>query len=299
MATVKKIYLDSRFAEGNGSDFTVELPETVNCGPDTVAYVTDVCFPVAWHTININNSRLFMIEKRSADFPPQARVIEIPIKDYTLGSDLVAQVQSALNLDGPSVAARKNVVGSYAVSFNQSTFALTVTLSGGGQFTILSYNQLRNPYFYLRWKFLATQSFAIVVQLDPSFQYERLNPKTANGVLRIGLGEDDIYTLGTTMVGGSIDLRPCHTIYLTSPNFSNNDVLGPNGGLRNTIRRIAITEPAKGLQYSEHSGHSEDFISCGGMSLRTLRFTLRDSFGNIVTMNGGHCAFSLLFAERP
>ena len=299
MATVKKIYIDSRFAQGNGSDFTVELPETVNCGPDTVAYITDVCFPVAWHTIDVNNSKIYLLEKRSADFPVQARVVEIPIKDYTLGSTLVSEVQTALNLNGPSVAAKKNVIGSYAVSFNQSTLALTVTLTGGGQFTILSYNQLRDPYFYLRWKFLATQSFAIVVQLDPSFFYERLNPKTANGVLRIGLGEGDIYSLGTTMVGGSMDLRPVHTIYLTSPNFSNNDVLGPNGGLRNTIRRIAITEPTKGLQYSEHSGHSDVYISCGGMSLKTLRFALKDSFGNVVTLNGGHCAFSIIFAERP
>jgi hypothetical protein len=296
---MKKIYIDSRFAAGNGSDFTVELPETVNCGPDTVAYVTDVCFPIAWNTIDIHNSKLYMLEKRSPDFPVQARVIEIPIRDYTLGSALVSEVQTALNLNGPSLAARKNVIGSYAVAFNQNTFALTVTLTGGGEFTILSFNQLRDVYFHARWKFLATQSFAIVVQLDPSFYYDRLNPKTANGVLRIGLGEGDRYTLGTTQVGGALDLRSVHQIYLTSPNFSNNDVLGPNGGLRNTIRKISITEPSKGLQLNEHSGHSEDFITCAGMSLKTLRFVLRDSFGNTVTMNGGHCNFSILFAERP
>ena len=126
-----------------------------------------------------------------------------------------------------------------------------------------------------------------------------MNPKTANGVLRVGLGEDDKYTLGTTMVGGSIDLRPVHTIYLTSENFSSYNVIGPNGGLRSTIRKIAITEPAKGLQFSEHSGHSEDYVSCRSMSLKTLKFALRDSFGNVVSLNGGHCAFSLLFGERP
>jgi hypothetical protein len=299
MASVKKIYIDSRFALGNGSDFTVELPETVNCGPDAVAYVTDCCFPISWSTIDIHNNRIFMLEKRSSDFPLQARVIEIPIRDYTLGSALVADVQTALNLNGPSLAARKNVIGSYAVALNANTFALSVTLSGGGEFTILSFNQLRDYYFHARWKFFATQSFAVVVQLDPSFYYDRLNPKTANGVLRIGLGEGDRFSVGTTQIGGSLDLRSVHTVYLTSPNFSNNDVLGPNGGLRNTIRKIMITEPAKSLQMVEHSGHGEDYISCGGMSLRTLRFVLRDSFGNAVSMNGGHCNFSLLFAERP
>jgi hypothetical protein len=299
MASFKKLYFDSRFAEGNGSKFTVELTESVQCSPDAVCWVTDVCFPIAWHTINLNNNKLFLLEKRSEDFPVQARVIEIPMKDYTLGSELVANVQTALNLSGPSLAAHKSVVGTYAVAFNQATFALTVTLSGGGTFTVLSYNQLRNPYFHLRWKYLATQAVSIVVQLPESFYYERLNPKTANGVLRIGLGENDLYTLGTTQVGGSMDLRPVHNIYLCSETFSNYDVQGPNGGLRSTLRKIAITEPSKGLQYSEHSGHSEDYITCGGMNLKTLKFSLRDSFGNLVTLNGGHCSFSLLFGERP
>jgi hypothetical protein len=298
MASFKKLYFDSRFATGNGSQFSVELTESVQCSPDAVCWVTDVCFPIAWHTINLNNSKLFLLERRSADFPIQARVIEIPSKDYTLGSDLVANVQTALNLSGPSLAAQKIVQGSYAVTFNQATFALTVTLSGGGTFTILSYNQLRDPYFHIRWRYYATQSFASP-PMEASFAYERQNPKTANGVLNISLGEGDHHPLGTTMVGGSIDLRPVHNIYLCSETFSNYNVQGPNGGLRSALRKIAITEPAKGLQYSEHSGHGEDYISCGGMNLKTLNFTLRDSFGNLVTLNGGHCSFSLLFGERP
>ena len=299
MASVKKLYLDSRFAEGNGSNFTIELPETVNCSPDAVCWVTDVSFPIAWHTINIHNDKIFMLEQQSPDHDWQARVVQIPKKDYTLGSDLVTQVKNALNNSGPE-AAFKSVAGTYDVTFNQSTFSLTVTLTGGGTFTILSHDQLRESSFWTRWRYCATQSTSVMTDMHESFFYERFNPKTANGVLRISLAEGDSRVMpGTTMVGGSIDLRPIHTIYLTSENFSNYNVIGPNGGLRSTIRRVAITEPAKGLQYSEHSGHSEDYISCGSMSLKTLKFALRDSFGNVVSLNGGHCAFSLLFGERP
>ena len=96
-----------------------------------------------------------------------------------------------------------------------------------------------------------------------------------------------------------MDLRPVHTIYLTSETFSNYKVLGPNGALRSTIRRIPITEPAKGLQHYDDSGHSEDYIDCAGLSLKTLRFAFRDSFGNVVSLNGNHCNFSILFGERP
>jgi hypothetical protein len=298
MATVKKIYCDSRFAEGNGSSFSIELPETVNCSVDCVAWITDVSFPVAWHTIDIHNDKVFLLEQQSPDIDWHARVVQIPKKDYTLGSDLVTQLKTALNTSGAN-AATKTVAGTYDVSFSQATFSLTVTLSGGGTFSILSFDQLRDSYFWTRWRYYATQDVNVLADPHVSYLYERFNPKTANGVLRIGLGEGSHVTLGTTQVGGSLDLRPVHTIYLCSETLSDYKVLGPTGGLRSTLRRIAITEPSKGLQYSEHSGHSEDYVSVGNQSLKTLLFSLKDSYGNVVTLNGGHCSFSILFGERP
>jgi hypothetical protein len=301
MANIRKLYVDSRFCEGNGSNFSLELPETVNCSLDCVCYVTDVSFPIAWHTIDVHNDRIFLLEKTPDNPAPHARVVQIPRKDYTLGSDLVAQVKSALNTSGVA-AAFKYVSGTYDVTFNQSTFSLTVTLAGGGTFTILSFDQLRDPYFFRTWRYYATQSVLPAVQaaMHGSYVYERANPKTANDVLRISTQEGNTpLQIGTTQIGGSIDLRPVHTIYLTSETFSGYDVIGPNGGLRSTLRKITVTEPSKGLQYHEHSGHGEDYISVGGMSMRTLKFALKDSFGNVVSLNGGHCAFSLLFCERP
>jgi len=299
MASVKKLYLDSRFAEGNGARFSVELAESVQCSPDCVAWITDVCFPVGWKTIDIHNDKIFMLEQSGVGLDPQARVIQIPRKDYTLGSDLVTQLKTALNTSGAE-AATKRVAGTYDVTFNQSTFSLTVTLAGGGTFTILAFDQLRDTYFSVFWRFYATQSMNALAPMHESYFYERLNPKTANGVLRLSLAEGNShFELGTTMVGGAIDLRPVHTIYLTSETFGDYKVLGPTGNLRSTIRRIAITEPSRGLQYSEHSGHSEDYIPCGGMNLKTIQFALKDSFGNTVTLNGGHCSFSILFGERP
>ncbi len=223
------------------------------------------------------------------------------MKDYTLGSDLVAQVKLALNTSGVG-ATFKYVAGTYDVTFQQSTFTLTVTLAGGGSFTVLSFDQLRDFYFFNNWRYYATQSADPSVQLamHESYAYERTNPKTANGVLRISIEEGGGYlTFGTTQLGGAMDLRPVHTIFLTSETFSNYNVIGPNGGLRSTIRRIPITEPAKGIQHYDHSGHGEDYINCEGLSLRTIRFSLRDSFGNIISLNGNHCNFSILFGERP
>jgi len=290
MASVKKIYVDSRFAEGSGSQFTLELPETINCGPDCVAWIADVSFPIAWHTIDIHNDRIYLLEKTSEPIP-HARVVNIAQKDYMLGSDLVAQVKLSLNTSGTG-AAFKYVSRTYDVTFSQSTFALTVTLSGGGTFLVLSFDQLRAFYFFNNRRYYAAQSPLPVVQaaMHESYIYQRVNPKTANGVLRIWIAEENSHlNFSTTQIGGSMDLHPVHTIYLTSETFSNYKVIGPNGGLRSTIRRIPITEPAKGLQHYEHSGHGEDYIDCASLSLKTLRFALRDSFGNICSLSGNHC----------
>ena len=131
------------------------------------------------------------------------------------------------------------------------------------------------------------------------YYYDARNPKTANGVLRINNASDAPNTMVTSMVGGTMDLRPVHTCFLTSENFSSYKVIGPGGGLRSTIRRIPITESAKGLQHQEFSGHPEDYLECGGQGFKTLRFALRDSFGNIVDLHGSHICFSIVFGERP
>ena len=42
----RKLFVDSRFAEGNASDFTVEIPEGgLDLGDNTVAFVDQISVP--------------------------------------------------------------------------------------------------------------------------------------------------------------------------------------------------------------------------------------------------------------
>ena len=298
MASVKKIYVDSRFGEGTGSQFNYELPESVTTTQDCVAWITDVSIPIAWHTIDVHNDKIYLIE--SATPVPKARIVSLPTQDY-MASSLVTALQTALNTNGAG-AAQKHVAGTYSVTFDAQRFSLTVSLTGGGSFYIFSFDQLRDLHFRsATWPYYVTGSPLPVVwgAMPMDFYYDPRNPKTANGVLRINIASGGPYNLATTMVGGTMDLRPIHTCFLTSENFSSYKVLGPGGGLRSTIRRIPITESAKGLQHYDHSGHPEDYIECGGQGFKTLRFALRDSFGNIVDLHGSHICFSIVFGERP
>ena len=50
---VKQIYMFTRFKTEDSksdSDFTIELPTTINIPDDTLAYINDIMLPVSWTT---------------------------------------------------------------------------------------------------------------------------------------------------------------------------------------------------------------------------------------------------------
>ena len=60
---IKKIYIDSRHATmdtNNSSNFKIELPNTYKMPSDTVFFITDVCIPHSWYTVEFDiNNRMF------------------------------------------------------------------------------------------------------------------------------------------------------------------------------------------------------------------------------------------------
>ena len=48
-----------------------------------------------------------------------------------------------------------------------------------------------------------------------------------------------------------------------------------------------------------HSGNILDNTPCGGVTLRTIEFDLRNSDGEPVDLRGGFVSFSLFFAAAP
>ena len=62
MLEVKQIYSDTKFKTEDSksdSDFTIELPKTINIPDDTVAYINDIVLPVSWTTIDERNNNLY------------------------------------------------------------------------------------------------------------------------------------------------------------------------------------------------------------------------------------------------
>ena len=83
-------------------------------------------------------------------------------------------------------------------------------------------------------------------------------------------------------------------IYIHTTNLSTYNSLSPNGN-KNVIKKIPITTSYGYLQ-SHFSVLDQDFLDVSKMTLKTIDFTLRDVYGNIVPLHGGHVSFSLLFS---
>ena len=71
-------------------------------------------------------------------------------------------------------------------------------------------------------------------------------------------------------------------------------MLGPAGS-RPCLARIAVNSGYGTILTHQHPGHMMDYIPCGGVTLRTLSFDLRNANNETVDMRGGHVSFSIIF----
>ena len=104
--------------------------------------------------------------------------------------------------------------------------------------------------------------------------------------------------LGNAHSSAALDLRSVHTVYLHCPTLTNYKVLGPAGS-RNIIARVAVDALPGAVLTHHHSGHVLDYIPCGGVTLQTLKFDVRNAQNEPINMRGGHISFSIMFNASP
>ena len=93
-------------------------------------------------------------------------------------------------------------------------------------------------------------------------------------------------------------IRYSVVLYLHSDALAGMRTIGPNGS-RSVISRIPVTTTFGGMLFKEHSSHPLDYIPVGGRTLTVIDVSVRDSFGEIVPLHGGHVSFELLFSNEP
>ena len=102
----------------------------------------------------------------------------------------------------------------------------------------------------------------------------------------------------TTATTGAVDVRRARSLCLRSPTLANYKCLGPAGSC-NILARVNVTSGYGSILHQQHSGHVLDYTTCGGVTLQTIRFELRNADNEPVDLRGGHVSFTLLFAAVP
>ena len=98
MLKFKQVYIDSRYkVSGTPSDFTVDLPETVQLEDNMLCPIHEVSIPHSWYSINNTNNNVYF---HHHVLPPAViagityRQIMIPEGNYT-ALDLAQTIQIA------------------------------------------------------------------------------------------------------------------------------------------------------------------------------------------------------------
>ena len=240
----------------------------------------------SWKSIDSSNSSLYVWESPSTGVY-KARIAQIVSASYDSDNFGIA-LQNALN------DASKTVNGSYTVTRATSNTSsgmgvgsaafryYTVSLTGGGYFSLPDSAHLRTDAFYKQW----------LAAGGPAYDFDQL--RSSNDMVEFP-GYPDFSSNWTS---GYVDLRAKHSLCLHSTSIGNLSSMGPRG-IRTAIAVIPVTQPYGGMTNWSGSGNVHDFIEPATRSLKRISFEVQSFRGEIVKFNGGHWAAVFVIGTRP
>jgi len=263
---IKKLYLDSRNKTSDSisdSNFKIELPYTITMPQDAVFFVTDVCIPYLWRTIdlNINDHIYFSVGTPAPSFP-----FTVSFQNYTgiipAGNYGESDLASAIN---SVVSSLTN--GNINVTFSVSTSVVTIITT--------------NPQ----------TSFRIFTDTEVINTFQTNNPMSINEIILNINKSSYLQTYAIPYVIKRLNLQKINNIYLTSPNIGSFDTISSFSN--NVLKKIPVNV-SYGFMIIDQFISGCDFLHCGGQSIRTLEFHLRDGLGNYINMPQ-YVTFSIVF----
>ena len=327
---IRKIIVDSRSATiGSGSDFQVQLPETLNIpSRGYCCYVTDICCTHSWRTVHgsssigAKNHYLYFLERLydsafgNDDYTVFNRATLTP-GSYT-PAELAVEMQTKMN------AVSFFCPNAYTVTYSSTTQTMDIPVNfadttypnfHGFQIvsTAIMADQVFQAYAGLRQLYNGNGT-AYPNSTPTGYPVDFNSPQDASGLLNVDAAVSkraavdslmvflNTYntsgTLSTTQTTGVVDVRNVHVVYLHSNALSNFGTIGPAGS-RTVLARLPVTNLNGSVLFKQHSGNSHDYTDCSGKMLRVLDFQIKNSSNELIDLHGGHCSFELVFAPIP
>ena len=275
MLKFKKVYIDSSYkVSGTSSEFTIDLPETVQLEDNMLCQIHEVSIPHSWYSINNTNNSIYW---RHQVIPPGViagityRKVTIPEGNYT-AVDLAQTIQIAINLLVDTVD-RPNT---YSIQYNTST----------NKFTISS------NYATVIFVLLTDGEVAPVANVfsDP---VDVNNLSSMNRVIGNTTPATDAYTNVAPYTTNFVDLVPFKSLYLHCNEISNYNQLTVAGN-SSIVKKVNVTVPYLGV-INDNELSSVDYIDVSGKMLRRLNFRLTNNLNQVVNLNDVDISFTLTF----
>ena len=275
MLKFKKVYIDSSYkVSGTSSEFTIDLPETVQLEDNMLCQIHEVSIPHSWYSINNTNNSIYW---RHQVIPPGViagityRKVTIPEGNYT-AVDLAQTIQIAINLLVVTVD-RPNT---YSIQYNTST----------NKFTISS------NYATVIFVLLTDGEVAPVANVfsDP---VDVNNLSSMNRVIGNTTPATDAYTNVAPYTTNFVDLVPFKSLYLHCNEISNYNQLTVAGN-SSIVKKVNVTVPYLGV-INDNELNSVDYIDVSGKMLRRLNFRLTNNLNQVVNLNDVDISFTLTF----
>ena len=280
MLPVKKIYIDSKYKTADSvsdSNFKFQLPQTCYMPDDTKFYISDVCIPHTWNTINDFNSklylRIFYTNGPNVGQPHEDYILDLNQKSY-IGNTFATMLKSKIQEKLPSIT-------TIQCTFDSTTNKLFLTINEDIQFQFLTDKELIQDT-------IGPNNFAW-----SGDAYDKNDLKSANNIISNTQNSSIAHDI-THPLNNHLNLQPIRNLYLHSPNLGSFQTLGARGE-QTIIKKIPVSSNQGEMIFSDYNPGSADMLDCSKQTLRQIEFRLTNIDGIIVPLNNNHCSFSVVF----
>ena len=283
MLPVKKIYVDSKYKtidSVSDSNFKFQLPQTCYMPDDTKFFISDVCIPHTWNTINDFNSKLYLRISYTGGSLAGIRydcILDLDQKSYigtTFATMLKSKIQEKLTTE---------YLGNIVCTFNSTTNKLSLTLHVDILWQFLTDRELLDPQNLTAGNFDWTGA-----------SYDKNNLKSANAVISNTQSTSTVNDSNLHVFNKHLNLQPIRNIYLHSPNLGNFQTLGAKGE-QTIIKKIPVSSNQGDMIFSDYTSSGYDMLDCSKQTLRQLEFRLTNVDGIEIPFNDNHVSFSIVF----
>ena len=276
MLKFKKVYIDSYYkVSGTSSDFTIDLPETVQLEDHMLCQIHEVSIPHSWYSIeNGVNDRIFVDVEHTGVAPWTSRAMITLTEGHYTVSELAGHLQVILNnyYNDPTFPPQRSDM--FVVSHSDLLNKIRISVNYNDvTFQILPDNDiLTHPAWF--------------PDINGAENIHSINTVLGNYTLTTHDFDNSYYS-------GFIDLQRVKNLYLHCNEISNFNQLTVAGN-SSIVKKVPVNVPYLGL-INDNELSTFDYVDVSGKMLRRVNFRITNHLNQVVNLNGVDISFTLTF----